>query len=151
MNTEGDSRPIEILLVEDNPADARWVREALKEGKIANATRVVSDGEVALQCLRQQGKFAQASRPDVILLDLNLPKKSGVEVLADIRSDPSLRDIPVVVLTTSPMERQGLLRTYNLPAGSYVLKPLDSASFLDAVRCYDQLQPLIRKTKGQAI
>jgi CheY-like chemotaxis protein len=136
MTVDGYIRPIEILLVEDNPADARWVREALIEGHIQNATNVVSDGEAALQYLRHEGRFAQASRPDLILLDLNLPKKSGVEVLADLRIDPALREIPIVVLTTSPVERQSLVRTYDLPSGTYLLKPLNWPGFLQAIRCY---------------
>jgi len=151
MSTDGTGRPIEILLVEDNPADARWVREALKEGRIHNATSVVPDGEAALLYLRRQGQFVNASRPDLILLDLNLPKKSGVEVLADVKGDPALRDIPIVVLTTSPMERQNLVRTYNLPPESYVLKPLNWTGFLDAVRSYRELDPLLAKSKTQAI
>jgi len=151
MSVEGYSRPIEILLVEDNPADARWVREALSEGHIRNATNVVPDGEAALQYLRQEGRFAQASRPDLILLDLNLPKKSGVEVLADLRVDPALRGIPIVVLTTSPMERQSLVRTYDLPSGTYLLKPLNCSWFLQAIRCYSELEPLIQRRQSQAI
>jgi two-component system, chemotaxis family, response regulator Rcp1 len=140
-----DVRPIEILMVEDNPADARWAKEALKEGRIHNTTSVVADGEAALAYLRRQGKFYGAARPDLILLDLNLPKKSGVEVLNEVKTDPDLRDIPVVVLTTSPIERQSLLRTYNLPSNSYILKPLNWSRFLDAVRCYNHLELMIVK------
>ena len=151
MTVDGVSRPIEILLVEDNPADARWVREALNEGEICTTTAVVADGEAALQYLRREGRFKQASRPDLILLDLNLPKKSGVEVLADLKSDPSLRKIPIVVLTTSPMERQNLVRSYDLPSASYLLKPLNWVSFLEAMHCYGELGPLFQKKRSQAI
>jgi CheY-like chemotaxis protein len=141
-------RPVEILMVEDNPADARWAREALKEGRIQNTTTHVADGEAALAYLRKQGKYSGVSRPDLVLLDLNLPRKSGVEVLAEVKVDPDLRDIPVVVLTTSPIERQSLLRTYNLPPNSYILKPLNWARFLDAVRCYQNLDLLIVKNSA---
>ena len=138
--------PIEILMVEDNPADVRWAREALKEGRIQNTTNVVMDGEAALSYLRREGKFKDASRPDLILLDLNLPRRSGSEVLAEVKADPSLQDIPVVVLTTSPVERQWLLTTYNLPSNSYLLKPLNWTGFLDAVRCYTGLNLVIVKS-----
>jgi len=97
--------------------------------------------------LRRQGRFAQVTRPDLILLDLNLPRKNGVEVLAEIKTDPELRNIPVVVLTTSPMERQSLLRTYNLPPSCYILKPLNWARFLEAVRSYAELELLIVKNQ----
>src|SRR5437870_9969764 len=102
-------RPIEILMVEDNPADARWAREALKEGRIQNTTNLVADGEAAMAYLRRQGRYVSVSRPDLILLDLNLPRKSGMEVLAEVKTDPNLRSIPIVVLTTSPVERQNLM------------------------------------------
>lgn len=151
MTLDGFSRPMQILLVEDNPADARWVREALKDGQFENFTNVVPDGEMAMQYLRRQGPFAEASRPDVILLDLNLPKKSGVEVLADLKADPSLREIPIVVLTTSPLERQSLLRSYNLPPESYILKPLNWTGFLAAVRSFRELDALFVKSRSQAI
>ncbi len=138
--------PIEILMVEDNPADVRWAREALKEGRIQNTTNVVGDGEAALAYLRKQGKYAAVQRPDLILLDLNLPKKSGAEVLAEVKTDADLRNIPVVVLTTSPVERQQMLRTYSLPINSYILKPLNWTRFLDAVRCYAELNLVIVKS-----
>ena len=150
MNLELGCRPIEILMVEDNPADARWAREALKEGRIQNTTSLVSDGEAALAYLRRQGHYQAVPRPDLILLDLNLPKKSGAEVLAEVKTDAALREIPIVVLTTSPIERQHLLRTYNLPANSYVLKPLNWTRFLDAVRCYTELDLVIVKSMLRA-
>ena len=137
--------PIEILLVEDNPADVRWARETLKEARLQNTTNVVMDGEAAMAYLRQEGKYSDAARPDLILLDLNLPKKSGGEVLDEVKSDPRLRDIPIVVLTTSPVERQNLTKAYNLPLQSYILKPLNWGRFLDAVRCYDDLELAIVK------
>ena len=146
MTVEISCRPIDILLVEDNPADARWAREALKEGRIQNTATVVGDGEAAMAYLRRQGKFIDANRPDLILLDLNLPRKSGVEVLAELKTDAELRRIPVVVLTTSPLERQSLLRTYNLQPDSYILKPLTWTRFLEAVRCYRELELLIVKS-----
>ena len=137
--------PIEILLVEDNPADVRWARETLKEARLQNTTNVVMDGEAAMAYLRQEGKYSSAARPDLILLDLNLPKKSGGEVLDEVKADPRFRDIPIVVLTTSPVERQNLVKTYNLPQESYILKPLNWGRFLDAVRCYDDLELAIVK------
>jgi two-component system, chemotaxis family, response regulator Rcp1 len=143
--------PIVILMVEDNPADVRWAREALKEGRIRNSTHVVADGEAAIAYLRRQGKFQDAARPDLILLDLNLPKKSGVEVLAELKMDGSLRHIPVIVLTTSPAERQTLLKTYNLSPNSYLLKPLNWTRFLDAVRCYEDLQLVIVKSGDEHV
>jgi CheY-like chemotaxis protein len=146
-----ECRPIEILMVEDNPADARWAREALKEGRIQNATNLVADGEAAIAYLRRQGKYVSARRPDLILLDLNLPRKSGAEVLAEVKTDPDLRTIPVVVLTTSAVERQHLVRMYNLPSNSYVLKPLNWTRFLEAVRCYENLDLLIVKQSGDML
>ena len=148
MSVEITCRPIDILLVEDNPADARWAREALKEGRIQNTATVVADGEAAMAFLRRQGKFREVARPDLILLDLNLPRKSGVEVLAELKTDAELRRIPVVVLTTSPLERQSLIRTYNLPPASYILKPLNWTRFLEAVRGYPELELLIVKSDG---
>lgn len=151
MTIQQDCRPIEILMVEDNPADVRWAREALKEGRIQNVTNVVADGEAAMAYLRREGKYTSVTVPDLILLDLNLPKKSGVEVLAEVMTDPQLRTIPIVVLTTSPIERQQLLRAYNLPSDSYLLKPLNWTRFLDAVRGYLDfslviVKPLSRQT-----
>ena len=126
-------RPIEILLVEDNPADVRLTIEALHDGKVANNMTVAMDGEEALACLRREGQWEKAARPDVILLDLNLPRKDGREVLAEIKSDPSLRRIPVVVLTTSAAE-QDVLRSYDLHANCYVRKPVDLDQFVHVVK-----------------
>ena len=127
------SRPVEILLVEDNPGDVRLTREALREGKVRNNLHVAADGVEALHFLRKEGRFADAVRPDLILLDLNLPKKDGREVLEDIKSDPDLRYIPVVVLTSSQAE-QDILRAYDLHANCYVTKPVDLDQFIHVVR-----------------
>lgn len=125
--------PINILLVEDNPGDVRLTVEALREGKVHNHLSVARDGVEALAFLRQQGEFADAPRPDVILLDLNLPKKDGREVLAEIKADERLRRIPVVVLTTSKAE-EDILRSYALHANCYVTKPVDLEQFITVVR-----------------
>jgi two-component system, chemotaxis family, response regulator Rcp1 len=131
------SRPVEILLVEDNPGDVRLTREALREGKVRNNLHVAADGVEALHFLRREGKFAGAVRPDLILLDLNLPKKDGREVLEDIKSDPALRYIPVVVLTSSQAE-QDILRAYDLHANCYVTKPVDLDQFIHVVRSIEE-------------
>lgn len=133
MTTDGDHRPIEILLVEDNPGDARLTREALKEGKIRNNMSVVGDGEEALAFLRRENSHADAPRPDLVLLDLNLPRKDGREVLEEIKEDPDLKRIPVVVLTTSKAE-EDILRTYNLHANCYINKPVDLDQFINVVK-----------------
>jgi len=133
MTTLMSTKPAEVLLVEDNPGDARLTQEAFKEGKVLNVVRVVSDGEEALAFLRRQGPFADAPRPDLILLDLNLPKKDGREVLAEIKADPDLKRIPVVILTTSKAE-EDIARTYNLHANCYITKPVDLEQFLQVVR-----------------
>ncbi len=125
--------PIEILLVEDSPGDVRLTVEALKECKVYNVLNVVSDGEQAMAYLRRQGRYAAATRPDLILLDLNLPKKDGRAVLAEIKADPHLRSIPVVIVTTSRAE-EDLLRSYKLDADCYVTKPLDLSQFIKVVR-----------------
>ncbi len=124
---------IEILLVEDNPGDVRLIQEALKENKLRNQLHVAKDGAEALDFLRRAVAFADAPRPDLILLDLNLPKKDGHEVLSDIKEDPDLKRIPVVVLTTSDDEHD-ILASYNLHANAYVTKPLDLEQFLNIVR-----------------
>jgi two-component system, chemotaxis family, response regulator Rcp1 len=128
-----DNKPVEILLVEDNPADVRLTMEALKEGRLLNHVSVAEDGVEALAFLRQKGKYADEARPDLILLDLNLPKKDGREVLAEIKEDPELRHIPVVVLTTSTAE-QDVLRTYDLHANCYISKPVDFEQFIKVVK-----------------
>ena len=125
--------PVDLLLVEDSPGDVRLTMEALKEGRVINNLTVVHDGEEAIALLRRQGKYANAARPDLILLDLNLPRKSGLELLAEIKADPSLQQIPVVVLTTSRAE-QDILRTYELHANCYIVKPVDLDQFIDVVQ-----------------
>ncbi|HLI26557.1 MAG TPA: response regulator [Chloroflexota bacterium] len=125
--------PIEILLVEDSPADVDLTREALEDAKVRNHLSVVADGVEALAFLRREGRYADAPRPDLILLDLNLPKKDGREVLAEIKADPALRRIPVVVLTTSEAE-QDILRSYDLHANCYITKPVDLEAFIEVVR-----------------
>jgi len=129
--------PIEILLVEDNPGDIRLTQEALKEGKVRNHLNVAQDGVEALAFLNREGQYANASRPDVILLDLNLPKKDGREVLAAIKDDPDLRRIPVVILTTSQAEKD-ILQTYNLHANCYITKPVELDEFLEVVKAIDE-------------
>ncbi len=131
--SEIHTRPVELLLVEDSPGDVRLTMEALKEGRVINNLTVVHDGEEAIALLRRQGKYANAARPDLILLDLNLPRKSGLELLAEIKADPSLQQIPVVVLTTSRAE-QDILRTYELHANCYIVKPVDLDQFIDVVQ-----------------
>ena len=130
-------RAIEILLVEDNPGDVRLTREALKEGKLRNSLSVVGDGLEALAFLRGEGKFADSARPDLILLDLNLPKKSGLEVLADIKADEELRRTPVVILTTSQAE-QDIVKSYNLYANCYISKPVDLEQFMEVVKSIEE-------------
>jgi two-component system, chemotaxis family, response regulator Rcp1 len=131
--TPTEGRPIEILLVEDSPSDTDLTLEALKDFKVRNHVSVVEDGVQALQFLRRQEPFAQAPRPDMIMLDLNLPRKDGREVLAEIKADESLKTIPIVVLTTSRAE-QDILRAYQLNANCYITKPVDFNQFLDVVR-----------------
>lgn len=124
---------IDILLVEDNPGDVRLTREALKEAKVRNQLHVVEDGVAAMQFLRGEGGFTNVPRPDLILLDLNLPKKDGREVLEEIKQDPDLMRVPVVVLTTSQAE-EDILRSYNLHANCYVTKPVDLDQFITIVK-----------------
>jgi CheY-like chemotaxis protein len=128
---------IQILLVEDDPGDVLITREAFAENKVRNRLDVVSDGEAAMAYLRRQGDFAAAPRPDLVLLDLNLPRKDGHEVLAEVKSDPDLQRIPVVILTTSDAE-EDILRSYNLHANAYVTKPVDFERFLTVVRQIDE-------------
>ena len=127
------THPIEILLAEDNPGDVRLTIEALKENKVKNHLSVARDGVEAMAFLRREGEFANAPRPDLILLDLNMPKKSGLEVLAEIKAAPLLRRIPVVILTTSDAE-QDIVRSYDLHANCYITKPVDLSQFMTVVR-----------------
>ncbi len=135
-DSERPIRPVDILLVEDNPADVRLTREALKETKALNTLHVVGDGVAAMAFLRQQSPYAGSPRPDLILLDLNLPKKDGRDVLAEVKADQELRDIPVVVLTTSRAE-EDVERAYDLHANAYVTKPGDLTQFLEVMRAIE--------------
>jgi CheY-like chemotaxis protein len=129
-------RPIEVLLVEDDEGDVLMTREALEEGKVINNLNVVGDGVEALEYLRRTGSYASVPRPDLVLLDLNLPKRDGRQVLQDIKSDPELRRIPVVVLTTSEAE-EDVLRSYDLHANAYVTKPVDFDRFVQVIQQID--------------
>ncbi len=130
---QGACRPIEILMVEDNPGDIRLTVEALKEAKVRNNLHTVEDGVEALAFLRREGRYAEVPRPDLVLLDLNLPKMNGREVLAEIKEDPDLRRIPVVILTVSQAE-QDIVKSYNLHANCYITKPVDLDQFLEVVK-----------------
>ena len=129
-------KPVDVLLVEDDEGDILMTREAFEFHKIRNPLHVVSDGERALQYVRQTGPFADAPRPGLILLDINLPRLSGLEVLAELKADPELAVIPVVVLTTSQAE-EDILRSYRLHANAYVSKPVDFENFIAAIRQID--------------
>lgn len=131
-----EARPIEILLVEDDPGDILITTEALEQSKLANNLHIVENGEEAVAFLRREGEHADAVRPDLVLLDLNLPRRDGREVLAEIKADPDLRRIPVVVLTTSSAE-EDVLRSYDLHANAYITKPVDFANFVNVVRQVD--------------
>lgn len=131
------TRPIILLLVEDNPADVRFAQESLKDGRIQNEMHVVGDGEEALAFLRREGPYCTAATPDLILLDINLPRMDGLELMDEIQKDENLRCIPVAILTASKVE-QRILKTYNLPADCFLTKPLEADRYLDAVRCFKQ-------------
>ncbi|MEU8074800.1 response regulator [Catellatospora citrea] len=135
-NDDKGGRAIEVLLVEDDPGDVLMTREAFEEYKMRNILRVVSDGVEALAYLRKEGEFAEANTPDLILLDLNLPRRDGREVLREIKNDPELCRIPVVVLTTSQAE-EDVLRSYQLHANAYVAKPVDFERFISVVKQID--------------
>jgi CheY-like chemotaxis protein len=139
---------IQILLVEDDPGDVLITREAFAENKVRNHLSVVSDGEAAMAFLRREGEFASAPRPDLILLDLNLPRKAGHEVLAEVKSDGDLQRIPVVILTTSDAE-EDILRSYDLHANAYVTKPVDFDRFLDVVRQIDEFFVTVVRLPGR--
>ena len=136
MTVESQARAIDILLIEDNPGDIRLTQEILKESKIRNKIFVVNNGADAMEFLLRQGKFSDAVRPDLILLDLNLPRKDGREVLAEIKQDPVLKRIPVVILTTSKDE-QDVLKTYELYANCYITKPVGLEQFVTVVRAIE--------------
>ncbi|MFL5764061.1 MAG: response regulator [Bacteroidia bacterium] len=139
---------INILLVEDNPGDIRLTKEVLKEGKIRNTLSVITDGEEALLFLKKKGRYEDIQLPDIILLDLNLPKKDGREVLAEIKADPDLLRIPVIVLTTSSAEKD-ILSMYGHHANCYITKPVDFEQFIDVVRSIEDFWLSIVKLPPQ--
>ena len=126
-------KSVEILLIEDNPGDARLTQEALKDGKVRNILHIVYDGEEATDFLFKRNQYKNASRPDLIILDLNLPKKNGQEVLAEIKADDNLRSIPVIILTISKQE-QDIVRSYNLHANCFIIKPIDLNQFFEVIK-----------------
>jgi len=133
MTNQKGGKPIEILLVEDNPGDARLAQEALRDSKVSNTLKIVGDGVEAMDYLRKKGKYGKTARPDLILLDLNLPKKDGREVLAEIKADAYLKRIPVVILTISKAE-EDVLKSYDLHANCYITKPIDLNQFVEVVK-----------------
>ncbi|WP_331233650.1 response regulator [Natronorarus salvus] len=137
MRERREPDPAEILLVEDNPGDVRLTREAFKEGRIANTLHVVTDGVEALDFLFQRNEYTDAPRPDFVLLDLNLPRKNGDEVLEALREDPECKTIPVIVLTSSSAQRD-VIRSYELAANAYLTKPVDPIEFIEVVRSTEQ-------------
>ncbi len=139
-----NGRAVEVLLVEDNPGDVRLTREAFREGKIRNNLYVATDGVEGMAFLRREGKFADSPRPDIILLDLNLPKKNGIDVLSEIKSDEELKRIPVVILTTSVAE-QDILRSYDHHANCYIVKPVDLEQFLKVIQTIEDFWVTIVK------
>jgi CheY-like chemotaxis protein len=136
MTENGECRAVDVLLVEDDPGDVLMTKEAFEHYKLRNVLHVVTDGEQALQFLRRTGGYAGAPRPGLILLDLNLPRLDGLEVLAELKADPELKVIPVVILTTSQAQ-QDVLRSYALHANAYVSKPVDFETFIEAIRQID--------------
>jgi CheY-like chemotaxis protein len=137
MTTDGKLQVVDVLLVEDDEGDVLMTREAFEHYKIRNTLHVVSDGEQALHFVRRAGDYADAPRPGLIMLDLNLPRRSGLEVLAELKDDPELRVIPVVILTTSQAE-EDILRSYRLHANAYVTKPVDFERFIEVIRQIDR-------------
>jgi chemotaxis family two-component system response regulator Rcp1 len=132
-----ETKPVEILLVEDSPSDAALTIEALKAGKVVNKLTLVEDGVEAMDFLKRRGKYAKAARPDLIMLDLNLPRKDGREVLAEIKNDPDLKVIPIIVLTTSHSDKD-ILQSYQLNANCYITKPVDFTQFIDVVKSIEK-------------
>lgn len=133
LSDHSNPRPVQILIIEDNPADARLVREVMRDSKIINEISWVSDGVEAIAFLRKQGKYANAPRPSLIFLDLNMPRKDGREVLREVKADPTFRSIPVVVMTSSQAE-EDIARAYDQHANCYVRKPIDFAQFHQVVK-----------------
>lgn len=143
------ARSIEILLVEDNPGDVRLAQETLKDYKMQNALHVLRDGESALRFLRKQGEFHSVPTPDLILLDINLPIMDGIELLGEVKKDPSLRAIPVVILAASVHDRQ-YLKEFDIPTDCFVVKPLTLERYMEAVRCFPDLGLTIVKIASTA-
>jgi CheY-like chemotaxis protein len=139
---------IQVLLVEDDPGDVLMTREAFDDNKVANQLYVVNDGEAALEFLRKQGEYADMPTPDLVLLDLNLPRVDGRQVLAEVKADPLLRQIPIVVLTTSEAE-EDVLRSYDLHANAYVTKPVDFERFIEIVRKIDEFFVSVVRLPGR--
>ncbi len=135
-NASLDCRPIEILMAEDSPTDVLMAREALKQAKVCNLLHVVEDGVEAMEFLKRKGSYADASPPDLILLDLNMPRKNGREVLEEIKGDPRFKHIPVAILTTSKDE-EDVLRAYKLHANCYIAKPVDFTNFVSVVKSFE--------------
>jgi len=150
MDSQAFGKPVEILLVEDNPGDVRLTQEAFKDGKMLNKLHVVEDGMEALAFLKQEGKYTDVPRPELILLDLNLPGKDGRDVLAEIKVDRDLKRIPVVILTTSRSE-EDILRSYDLNANCYITKPLELDKFIEIVKSIEDFWLTIVKlpTEGK--
>ncbi len=148
MSTHEPLNAIDVLLVDDDPGDTLMIREAFEHNKVRNALECVADGVQAMEYLRREGAYADAVRPDLILLDLNLPRKDGREVLAEIKGDPTLSTIPVVVLTTSHAE-EDVLRSYQLHANAYVTKPVDFERFIHIVRQIDEFFVTVVKLPQQ--
>jgi chemotaxis family two-component system response regulator Rcp1 len=147
--TDKGVTPVNVLLVEDNPGDVRLTKEALKDAKLKINLHVAVDGMEAMAFLQKQGKYAASPRPDLVLLDLNLPKKDGRQVLAEIKEDPDLKRIPVVIVTTSKAE-EDILKTYNLHANCYVTKPLDLDQFINVVKSIEQFWlTIVKLPNGQ--
>jgi len=137
IDRTSEAKPVDILLVEDNPGDVRLTKEALRDAKVLNEIFVVRDGVEAMEFLNREGSFAKAPIPDLILLDLNLPRKDGREVLADVKKDPKLKRIPVVVLTTSKAD-EDIVKSYNLHANAYITKPVDLNRFAEIIHALEE-------------
>ena len=150
MNFESQAMPVDILLVEDNAGDVRLTQEVLKGSKVRNNLLVATNGQEALSCLRKQGKYAGTVRPDLILLDLNLPVMDGREVLEKIKNDQDLKRIPVVILTTSKAE-EDILKTYNLHANCYITKPVDLEQFVKVVQTLEDFWLAIVKLPNHKV
>lgn len=137
MSESDDGRPVEILLAEDNPGDVKLTEKALEKGKVLNNLHVVNDGVEAMHFLRQEGEYESVPRPDLLLLDLNMPRKDGQEVLEEMKSDETLRRIPVVVLTSSEAE-EDIVDSYDLHANAYLTKPVDFDGFVDIISTIEE-------------